>query len=431
MKRKKPYAPCSSIAGKKLLILGANAETVPLIETAQTLGVYVIVTDNNPEAFAKPFADQACNVDGLDVAGLVKLAQEEEVDGLLVGVADRLIVPYQQVCEALKLPCYATAEQCQVFTDKGKFNDLCARYGIPTIPSFSLDNDFSPENLEKLIFPVLVKPADANSGKGMSVCRGISEVRRAVDLAIGHSRSRRFLIERFMECEDMFIYFTFADGEIYVSATADRYTCRAQGDVSPVCLGGSYPSKHTDLYFATLHEKLCRMFRDLKVQNGVFMVAGFVYEGVIHLYDPGFRLQGEAPELIIIAANGFDQKEMLIRFALTGSMSLEKLEVMNDCRLGSRQAATVWFLAKEGMLVKIEGLLEANNDAAVIQVAQRLYEGDNISSEMVGTEAQVLARVYLLCDSKEELRQKVEWLQQKIKAYDEDGARMLLNGFRV
>ena len=86
---------------KKLLILGANPETVSLINIAKSKGIYTIVTDYDPNAFAKPYADKSYDVDGLDVDGLVALCKTEKVDGVIVGTADPLIKPYQKLCERI------------------------------------------------------------------------------------------------------------------------------------------------------------------------------------------------------------------------------------------------------------------------------------------------------------------------------------------
>ena len=419
----------SGVEGRKLLVMGANPETVPLIETAKSMGVHVVVTDYDPNASAKRFADTRYDVDGLDVPGLVALARLEKVDGVLVGVADRLIEPYQQVCEELGLPCYGTREQCAIFTDKQKFNQRCREYGICPIPSFPLGPDSRESDLNALRYPVYIKPVDGNSGKGMSICRGKDEVGVAVQKALAHSRSGRFIVERYMDCDDMFIHFTFKDGEFWPSAIADRHTCREQGNVSRVCLGATYPSKHADLYFNALHEKFCRMFKGLGVQNGVLMVSAFVEDGSFYVYDPGFRLQGEAPNLPIEAINGFDQKAMLVRFALTGSMGEEDLAQMNDCRFRGRHAATIWYLAKEGVIRRIEGLDEARSDPVVFKIVQRLHVGDKITKEMVGTEAQVLARLYMVCDTHKELVDKIEEFQRHVRVYDGHGDPLLLKGF--
>ena len=411
--------------------MGANPETAALVNTARELGVYTVVTDYDHHAYAKKFADKAYDVDGMDVPGLIALARAEGVDGVLVGVADRLIVPYQQVCEVLGMPCYGTLEQCAIFTDKQKFNQRCLEYGIPPIPSFHLGRDFCEDDLERLRFPLFIKPVDGNSGKGMSICHDKNEVGTAIEKALAFSRSGRFLVERYMDCDDFFINFTFKDGEFWPSAIADRYTCREQGNVSRVCLGATYPSKHVDSYFDTLHDKFCRMFKDLDVQNGVLMVSAFVEDGLIHVYDPGFRLQGEAPNLHIEAVNGFDQKAMLIRHALTGSMGTEDLNTMNDCRFRGKHAATIWYLAKEGRIGRIEGIAEAAADPSVFKVVQRLFEGDLVTRQMVGTEAQVVARLYMVCNTKGELIGKVKQLQDKVMAYDEKGMPLLLDGFDV
>lgn len=79
------------LEGKKLLFLGANPETADLVRIAKEMGVYTIVTDYNPGAPAKKVADKSYNVNGIDVDALEKLAHDEKVDGVLVGVADPLI----------------------------------------------------------------------------------------------------------------------------------------------------------------------------------------------------------------------------------------------------------------------------------------------------------------------------------------------------
>jgi biotin carboxylase len=420
-----------NLNGRKLLILGANPETAALVNVARELGIYTVVTDNDHHAPSKKFADKACDVDGMDVPGLIALARAEDVDGVLVGVADRLIEPYQQVCDALGMPCYGTPKQCAIFTDKQKFNQRCVEYGIFPIPSFHLGRDVSEEDLARLRFPLFIKPVDGNSGKGMTICHDKNEVRTAIEKALAFSRSGRFLVERYMDCDDIFINFTFKDGEFWPSAIADRYTCRQQGNVSRVCLGAIYPSRHVDLYFDTLHDKFCRMFQDLDVQNGVLMVSAFVEDGIIHVYDPGFRLQGEAPDLHIEAVNGFDQKSMLIRHALTGSMGAADLNALNDCRFRGKHSATIWYLAKEGKIGRIEGIAKVAADPCVFKVVQRLFEGDLVSRQMVGTEAQVVARLYMVCASKEELVGKVKQFQNVVEVHDENGARMLLDGFDI
>lgn len=421
----------NKLEGKKLLILGANPETIPLVEVANKMGVKTLVTSNRPEDAAKKYAWKACNVDGLDVPGLIALARDENVDGVLVGVADILVPVYCKVCAALDLPCYATQEIVDVFSYKDVFKATCERYGVHGIPEFYLDENLNPEDIAKIKFPVMVKPVDGYSGLGMTVCNNAAELKPAVEKALAISKNKRFIVEKYMQCEDMGMYYTFKDGVCSASCIYDRYTTDEQPGLSRVCLGGTYPSKYLDKYFSRMHDNAVRLFKEIGIKNGVLMLSGFYENGEFYVYDTGFRLQGEAPHLLMKAIHGFDQREMLINFALTGSEGEVDLQKDDDTKLRGKWAATVWFLLKKGTISKITGLDDISNDSRVVANVQRLHEGDEVLPEWVGTEKQVLTRLYLVCNSKKELADCVKEYQNKVKVFDINGNDMVLAGFNA
>lgn len=419
----------NDLQGKKLLILGANAETTPLVEVANILGVKTIVTSYKSNDAAKKIAWKAYDVDGLDVPELILLAKEENVDGVLVGVADILVPAYCKVCEALALPCYATQKIVDIFSYKDRFKSTCETYGIHGIPEFYLDERLNPEDIENIKFPVMVKPVDSYSGLGMSVCYQKEDLKDAVKKAMKASREKRFIVEKYMQCDDMGIYYTFKDGYCSASCIYDRYTTDEQKGLSRVCLGGTYPSKHIDRYFERMHKNATRMFHDIGIRNGVLMLSAFYEDGEFYVYDTGFRLQGEAPHLLMKAVHGFDQREMLIRFALTGSEGDINLEKEDDSRFRAKWAATVWFLLKEGTIGKVDGFEEAEEDSKVVAIVKRFYQGDTVLRDWIGTEKQVIARMYIVCDSKEELAEKIAYYQSVVKVKDTNGNDMILDGF--
>lgn len=421
----------ADLRGKKLLILGANPETIPLVEIAEGMGVRTIVTSSIPDDAAKKKASVSYDVDGLDVPGLIALARQEKVDGVLVGVADILVEPYCKVCEALDLPCYATEDIVKVFTQKDVFKATCEKYGIHGIPEFYLDTNMNREDLDRIVYPVMVKPVDGRSGIGMTVCYKEDELKQAIDTALQHSISKRFIVERYMQCDDMGMYYTFKDGKCSASCIYDRYTTDEQPGLSRVCLGGTYPSKHIDRYFERMHENACRMFKEIGIKNGVLMLSGFYENGEFYVYDTGFRLQGEAPHLLMKAVHGFDQREMLIRYAITGSEGDVDLKKDDDALFRGKWAATLWFLLKEGRISRINGLDNILKDERIVANVQRLYEGDVVKHEWIGTEKQVLTRVYIVCDTKEKLAEALKEYMNKVSVVDENGDEMLLHGFNV
>lgn len=417
--------------GKKILIMGANPETIPLVEIAKNMGIYTVVTSSIKDDAAKRIADKACDVDGMDVPGLISLAVREKVDGVLVGVADVLVEPYCKVCEALNLPCYATEEIVQIFTQKDVFKSVCEKYGIHGIPEYYLDKDLKDEDVEQIQFPVMVKPVDSRSGIGMTVCYEKKDLKEAVDEALKHSRKKRFIVEKYMQCDDMGMYYTFKDGVCSASCIYDRYTTDEQFGVSRVCLGGTYPSRHIEKYFERMHENACRMFKEIGIKNGVLMLSGFYQNGEFYVYDTGFRFQGEAPHILMQAVHGFDQREMLIRFALTGAEGSVNLEVDDDAYFRGKWAATLWILLKQGEIKEICGLENVKEDKRIVANIQRLYKDDIVQNSWIGTEKQVCSRIYIVCDTKKELADTLKEYQEKISVKDSEGNEMTLKGFDV
>ena len=417
--------------GKKLLILGGNPETTPLVEIANGMGIKTIVSSARSTDPAKKAAWKAYDVDGMDVPGLIALAREEKVDGVLVGVADILVPSYCKVCDALGLPCYATQQIVDVFAFKDVFKATCERYGVHGIPEYYLDADMKQEDLDRIDYPVMVKPVDNGGGVGMTVAYNEEELRTGVALALENSNKKRFIVEKYMQCDDMGMYYTFKDGYCSASCIYDRYTTDEQKGLSRVCLGGTYPSKHLDEYFERMHKNALRMFKEIGIQNGILMLSGFYENGEFYVYDTGFRLQGEAPHLLMKKIHGFDQREMLIRFALTGSEGNIDLETEDDTRLRGKWASTLWFLLKKGKIAKIEGLENICSEQRVIANIQRLHEGDTVLDEWIGNEKQVLTRLYIVCDSKQELANCLKEYQMKVQVFDENGNDMVLKGFDV
>lgn len=418
-------------SGKKLLILGGNPETTPLVQMANEMGIKTIVASFRKNDDAKRYAWKKSEVDGMDVPGLIALARNEKIDGVLVGVADMLVPSYCKVCDALDLPCYATQKIVDVFAFKDVFKATCERYGIHGIPEFYLDADLKKEDIDRIKFPVMVKPVDSSSGMGMTVCYKAEELPTAVEKALSFSSKKRFIVEKYMQCDDCGIYYTFKDGKCSASCVYDRYTTSEQPGLSRVCLGGTYPSKHIEEYFSRMHNNAVRMFKEIGIKNGVLMLSAFFENGEFYVYDTGFRLQGEAPHLILKHLFGYDQREMLIRFALTGSEG--DIDILNtdDAYFKGKWAATLWFLLKQGTIEKIEGLDNLKNDPNFIDIVQRFNVGDKVQPDWIGTEKQVFARLYFCAGTKKELAETLDFYMRNVHVRNKKGEDLLLKGFNT
>jgi biotin carboxylase len=413
---------------KKLIILGGNPETGVLVEVANAMGIHTIVIDPNPNAPAKEFAAETYDIDGFDIDGIVAVAKERSVDGVLVGVADILVKPYREICEKLGLPCYANEKTIEAFCSKDGYKRYCKAYNVQDIPGIYLTNNSEIKAPDNISLPLMVKPVDSGGGVGMKICRDEEDYISTVKNVLKYSKKGVVLVEKYMDsnCDDMAVYYTFKDGVPYLSATYDRYLTRLQGNSSPIAIGTVYPSKYSDAFVKDVHPKLSAMFKGLDIKTGVLNVQFFVEDNVFYSYDPGFRLQGEAPHIHLAHINGFDHRKMLINFALTGVFGEEDFSERNDYMMQGQSACSIWVLLKSGKIESIEGLEELKAHKNVHFVVERFQQGDTVKEEFLGTERQVLYRIYTAGDSIFEINKTIEEIQNILKVTDPDGNDMVI-----
>lgn len=406
---------------EKVLILGANPETVSLIKRAKERGLYTIVTDNNPNAYAKKFADQAENIDALDVDALVYLAKRERVAGVLVGVAESLLPAYCDVCNRLGLPCYSSFDKFQIMVRKDYFKEKCREYGVPTV------REYSAEHLEEVKFPVIVKPVDSCSSKGIKVCKNREELDVAIDYALQFSNSKKYLIEEYMSGDEVISYYVIQDGNPIFVGMCDRYTYKEKEELVQLPTSYIFPSRYIDSYMEYSDKSVKGMITGLGLKNGSIFFQCFVdKEGIVRTYEPGYRLNGAQEHLIISKVSGIDAKDLYINLALTGKASEHNLELFSNPK-SKEIACKLSPLVRVGKIAKMEGLKEIAELSDVISVNPSYEEQDVVMGE--GTLKQIVCRFFIVSQTKTDLISTIKEIQNLLVVEDDNGEDMLIGKF--
>jgi phosphoribosylaminoimidazole carboxylase (NCAIR synthetase) len=401
---------------KSIIILGGNPETGAIVQVANKMGLRTIVLDPYPGSPSKRDAFKSYDVDITNDSEIDKIIEIENPDGILIGVADPMVPFYYKICKRNNHHCYANSNNIQYLTSKSEFNKICSKFNILSIPSHLLTKKSIIKEPKK--FPVIVKPIDSGAGVGMSFCSNKEEFISAVKKGLNSSIKKQILVEQFMNCDDMFAYFTFNKSIAYLSATADRIKYTSDSTFNTVCIEASYPSKHFHRFNKEILPRLKLMFKSLDIQNGVLMLQFFVDDKNFYAYDPGFRLQGEGPHIYLKHLNGFDHRELLISFSLNGFLYDGDFETINDPNFKNKIAKTIWVLLREGTIMKITGMELIRNKNFVIDIVQRFNEGDRVSKEMMGTERQVFARIYTVFNDIDSADQGVKEIFEVLKIAD-------------
>lgn len=414
-----------NLIGKKLLVLGGTNMSCEIVQKAKELGLYVIVADYDENAPAKIIADKASMVSATDVDAVVNLIKEEEIDGILTGFIELLLPFYQQICEKAKLPCYATKEQIEIATNKIKFKQLCRDFNVPVVEEFQINLPISKINCQNISYPVLIKPIDNTAGRGISICSNIDELTKNFEKSLNYSPSKQVIVERYMPWKEATIFYTAQDGNIFLTAIADRHTQNRQNKSIPLPVAYIFPSEHLEDYIDTLDSKVIKMFKSVGIQNGLIFIQSFVKNGKFVFYEMGFRLTGSLEYHVLSKTNNINILEHLIYFAITGKMCDNPLYnriVANTYKFGGN----ITFLLKPGKIGRIDGKSKILELPGVTSCFISYKEGDVIPDRAVGTLLQVIARVLFVTNSKLELINVMNAIHSIFKVYSEDGQNMLL-----
>lgn len=403
--------------GKKLLVLGGGATSIDIVNAAQALGVYVIVTDyyDVSRSPAKLIADEYWNESITDYDKLCALIKEKGVNGIITGFTDSYLMPYQHLCELSGLPCYATKEVFELTMDKARFKQLCRDNDVPVIPEYDLTS-FDPGIINEN-HKVIVKPVDNSGSRGVILCTKPEDFQKCLDYALSFSEKKQVVIERYMEMDSISISYTIQDGVVSLSTTDDRYVHKAASG-SSVTQCGIYPSKYTEAYIKHIDPKMKKMYERAGLRNGVLAVQFFTDGNEFYVMEMGHRLTGGQHYTYTMAENGISSLDQLIHFAVTGSMA--------DYSIAERDNACfkhiychLFILGKEARIARFEGLDYLKQMPEVMHLTEMKRIGDKVGVD--GTSAQKVVGLHLKVNDIAHLKKVLDNVKEHFHFYDEAG----------
>ena len=413
----------NNLRGKRLLILGGMRISCEIVRKAKTMGIYTLVADYNKieDSPGKQIADEAVYLSVIDVDAVVDYIKHNAIDGVFVGFNDMLLPYYAEICQKTGLPCYGTKEQFETLIAKDQYKALCRQFGVPTIPEY----DINDTNIN---YPVLVKPVDSSGSRGITICHNRQELAEAVEIGKKASKTGKVLIERYMDGREVTVFWTFQDGNYYLSALANRHVKHNQGtDVIPLPVGYTFPSVYLPKYRAEVEENCKRMFHHLGIKDGMMFMQCKVEDGTCYVYDLGYRLTGSLEYKILKRVCGYDPLEMMIEFALTGKMGEESIADKATPEFKT-PAFNVSCLCAPGTIKEITGVDEVKAMPEVEDVVIAHTPGETITDQMKGLLAQITVRVLGSVGDTEHLLPIMQKIDNTIHIVGSEGEELLLPG---
>lgn len=201
----------------KALVLAGGLAQIELLNQLKDRGITTVLADGSANPLAKPYADIFYQIPLFDLDAVKDVALKEKVDFLITVCADQVLLVVAQVSEMLGLPCYIDYKTAQLVSDKKHMKRVFWENNIPTSRYVQL-TELDWEQLQSLQYPLVVKPVDAYSSRGVRKAQNPEELERYFREALQISRTGGVIVEEFVSGEEISV-------DIYVENGVAKVLC--------------------------------------------------------------------------------------------------------------------------------------------------------------------------------------------------------------
>lgn len=216
---------------KNILILGAGLMQKPAILSAKELNLRTCVIDADKNAVCVPLADEFEQIDLKDKDKILEYAEKlQKSQNSLIAVftaGTDFSASVSYVCEKLNLPSHSF-NAAQNASIKTQMRECFQKSNVPS-PKFAKIskndiNDTLLDNvLQKMTFPLVVKPVDNMGARGCRMIRSENEFTSSVKTAVEYSKTSNAIIEEYMEGAEFSIDALIYNGTFTVTGFAIRH----------------------------------------------------------------------------------------------------------------------------------------------------------------------------------------------------------------
>ena len=394
---------------KKILLLGGLRYLIPVIKTAHELGYYVITCDYLPNNIAHQYSDKYINANITDKELILKIAEEEKIDGIMSFAVDPGVLTASYVAEKMNLPG-CPYQSVKILQNKVLFRKFLYENGfnVPKAKGFSSYADALKE-LDLFNFPVIVKPTDSAGSKGVTRVDYIEGVKSAVEYALANAVSdKEVIIEEFIEqsgfssdCDSFSI-----DSDLkFVSFSNQYFDSKAENPYTPSAY--SWPSFIDISHQEELVSELRRLVKLLKLGTSIYNIETRVgTDGKPYIMEVSPRGGGNRLSEMLRFATGVDLIKMAVKSAVGEENDQLEMPVYNGY-----WAEIILHSDRDGIFdeVKINNELFDKN---IVEIDLWVKKGDKVNAFRGANDA--IGTVVVRFDTEKNLSSFIKFLHEHI-----------------
>ncbi|MCP4410810.1 MAG: ATP-grasp domain-containing protein [Gammaproteobacteria bacterium] len=288
---------------KNAIILGGTHDHIRLSEILKADGFHTTLVDYLENPPCKRFADAHIQESTADKEKILDIARQLEAHAVFAACIDRSLLSMAYVCENLGLKCPFSYSTARALTNKILMKEKLKADGIPT-SDYCVIRDVDWNGDVELRYPLVIKPADANSSKGITKATNCREMKAALPDAFHHSSVGEVVIEEFHEGREYSADFVIRDSQPELLLLTETRKSNLN-DQHFTIVQSQHPAGTPDLT-RRISNIACQITASFALTEGPLLIQLIESSGELSVIEFGARIGGGSKHYLIEAVTGFD-----------------------------------------------------------------------------------------------------------------------------
>lgn len=309
---------------KNALMLGGSIQQIPLIKKLKDRDYKILLIDYYDQAPGKKYADKHLKISTLDMKLILNVIHERNINIDLVATmaTDQPVLSASYIAEKLGIYYPLSYSDAIKVTNKSCMKRILKSNDIDT-PNYHVLSGF-PDNSVFLQFPIIVKPTDNQSQRGISVVNNKSELKKAINYAVNNSREEKCIIEDFVLGKEVTINAVVSQGKLSMLMITDRKHFSYK-KVIGVCKAHEYPSSINMTERDNLRKITKKIVNAFSLVNTPLYIQVIVQkDSAISIIEFGCRIGGGFEAYLLPLTTGIDILDVYIDQLERKSISINR-----------------------------------------------------------------------------------------------------------
>ena len=398
----------------KILVLAGGADQIALINEFKARGHETILVDYFENPPARLYADKHIVASTLDVERVKEIAIDQKVDLITTACTDQALLTVANVSEQLGLPCYLSYQTGLNVTNKSYMKNVLFANNIPTAKFVILDK-VDLDAVKDFSLPLVVKPVDCNSSKGVKRIDDIADITKYLEEAIKLSRTKKAIVEEFKTGKEISV-------DYYVEGCEAKLLCattslKIKNSKSFTILCSDYPAinEEQEELLKVIGNQVAKAFGLKDCTLFIQMIANGTDVNVIEF---SARMGGGSKYNLIRVLSGVNIMSKYVDLVLGGKPSVSPSNLVKFCKM-------VYLYCNPGVFDHIEGLEELKQQGIIDSYFEYKTKGMEISH--AETSGDRPAGYLITAETADALQEKLNYVDSHIKVVSDKGEDIMLH----